>query len=166
MKSFKFFLEESNELVVHGEDSPKEPQKHPMVHFLSFMRDEIPLVDHDDYDSDQMYMEEMHNHITKLLGEDPSHLQELHKSLTTDPETGSRQEADLYDVLYRITSNVANATQARYKKEKRINLSINEISDVMGKTRKHMEERATKLIRSRARQNPNLKHHDLTDVKI
>lgn len=143
-------------------------RNHPMGQFLSFIKSEIPNVEGYDDDVEKIYREELHKHIDSLLGDDPSHFTALHTDLTTDDMTGDKQQADLYDVLQRVTRKAGENANRRYSKEiMGRGIDSDDLRDVTTRFREHMDTRAGQLIRGRARNNPKLRMIDsLTDIKI
>lgn len=174
MKSFKSFLIEENEIVpmfgraITPETQDFDHRKHPMGQFLSFMREELPFVETEDLNTDQMFREEFGKRIDQLIGDDPSHFHELHKDLKTESEEIGGSGPTLEDVLYRITRQVAENTHRRYKNEVlSFGVPSEEMSDIIKRFRSHMSERAEKLIQSKVRGNPKWRHiTGIEDIKI
>lgn len=102
MKSFKQYLREENDIVPFEykdlQPDKRDHRDHVMGQFLGFIKKRVPHVT----DVDPGILGHFHKHLDLLLGDDPTHFTELHKSLTTgfdeNPERG-----DLDDVVRSLT---------------------------------------------------------------
>lgn len=101
MLRFKEYLLEANEIVPFEykdiQPDKRDHRDHVMGQFLSFVKQRVPQVK----GVNPSILGHFHKHLDLLLGEDPTHFTELHKSLTT--EDGQTQRADLDDVVRSLT---------------------------------------------------------------
>ena len=123
MKSFKQYLREENDIVPFEykdlQPAKRDHRDHVMGQFLGFIKKRVPHVP----GVDPGILGHFHKHLDLLLGDDPTHFTELHKSLTTGfdekPERG-----DLDDVVRSLTRRAMEShlsdldTNNQYTEEK------------------------------------------------
>ena len=124
MKSFKQYLREENDIVPF-EYTDLQPAKtdhrdHVMGQFFSFIKKRIPHLK----EVDPGFLKHFHSHLDLMLGDDPKHFTDLHKTLTTDDD-GQPQRADLFDAMQALTRR----TMASHINELKQNKQYNDDTD-------------------------------------
>lgn len=120
MKTFKQYLIEENEIVpfAYKDQQPNKTdhRDHVMGQFFSFIKKRIPHLK----GVDTGFLKHFHNHLDLMLGDNPKHFTELHKTLTTDDD-GQPQRADLFDAMQALTRRTMASHINELKKNKQYN---------------------------------------------
>ena len=118
MKSFKQYLREENDIVPF-EYKDLQPAKtdhrdHVMGQFFSFIKKGIPHLK----EVDPGFLKHFHSHLDLMLGDDPKHFTDLHKTLTTYDNGKKRKKADLYDAMSTVTRRAMESHLSELQKNK------------------------------------------------
>jgi hypothetical protein len=128
MKSFKQYLREENDIVPFAykdlQPAKTDHRDHVMGQFFSFIKKGIPHLK----DVDPGFLKHFHSHLDLMLGEDPTHFTELHKTLTTDDD-GQPQRADLFDVMQSLSRRTMNSHINELKKKNQYNDDTDDEAD-------------------------------------
>ena len=117
MKTFKQYLLEENDIVpfAYKDHQPNKTdhRDHVMGQFFSFIKKGIPHLE----GVDTGLLTHFHNHLDLMLGDDPKHFTELHKTLTTN-DNGKSQKADLFDAMNTVTRRAMESHVNELQKNK------------------------------------------------
>lgn len=120
MLRFKEYLLEANEIVPFGykdiQPTKTDHRDHVMGQFLSFIKKRVPSNPLHVQGVDSGILSHFHKNLDLLLGDDPKHFTELHKSLTTDD--GKPERADLDHVVRALTRKAMEAHLSDLDKSK------------------------------------------------
>ena len=117
MKTFKQYLLEENDIVTFAykdhQPNKTDHRDHVMGQFFSFIKKGIPHLE----GVDTGLLTHFHNHLDLMLGDDPKHFTELHKTLTTN-DNGKSQKADLFDAMNTVTRRAMESHVNELQKNK------------------------------------------------
>jgi hypothetical protein len=162
MKTFKQYLLEENDIVPFAykdlQPAKTDHRDHVMGQFFSFIKKTIPNLE----GVDTGLLTHFHKNLDLMLGDDPTHFTELHKTLTTDDD-GNPKKADLFDAMSTITRRAMESHLSELEKNKQY---TEEKDDIATQSRTKLQDHILNMSKLALKTRKTGNAESLFDIEI